>query len=213
MDTTFIDAQIYLIASGATTVPREIIDSLSASSVANEDESNSLCRLTSVKQKSALLAANLLVEGRLMKKQKQLQKEKDIMKKNKKSIRTMDGSQLKLYRSVITENSSLKRKYTEIKEKYETLMKSKCKLSDDLDKATLSAMSSFTRTNITSAEWHKANPKFAHYWLGFSSWGDSVSVLSWVYFCSSFTISVYGQKFQLMYFIQISTYQTSSRAS
>ena len=47
-------------------------------------------------------------------------------------------------------------------------------MSDDLDKATLSAMSSFTRTNITSAEWHKANPKFAHYWLGFRSWGEFI---------------------------------------
>lgn len=47
-------------------------------------------------------------------------------------------------------------------------------MTDDLKDATVLAMRSFTRTNITSAEWHKANPKFAHYWLGFKSWGEFI---------------------------------------
>jgi hypothetical protein len=86
----------------------------------------------------------------------------------------MDHSQRKLFMSVVNENSSLKRKYAEMEEKYQGLIKSKSKFQHDLEVAETSAMNSFTRKNITSTEWHKSNPKFAEYWLGFHTWGEFI---------------------------------------
>ena len=42
-------------------------------------------------------------------------------------------------------------------------------IADELKLAKRSALGNLTMENITSPEWHEANPSFVHYWLGFKN--------------------------------------------
>ena len=83
------------------------------------------------------------------------------------SISTMDDTQKKLYYSMKSENSSLKKKLDDMAQKYENLKKRKYNITNELKLAKRSALGNLSRENITSAKWHESNPGFVHYWLGF----------------------------------------------
>lgn len=117
--TTVIDTNITQITSGAVTTINSLRDTLSTPLLRRDTESGSLGRPLSVKQKSALAAANLVVEERLMEERKNEKKIEAAEEKKIEKISTMDDAQKKLYYKMRSENSSLKKTLNDMAQKYE----------------------------------------------------------------------------------------------
>lgn len=118
LSTTIVDKNITEIASGTLTSLNSLRESLSTPSLRNGVESGSSDRLLSVKQKSALAAAKLVVEERIMEEGKTKKKLEAAEEKKINNISTMNDAQKKLYYLLRAENSSLKRKLDEMAQKF-----------------------------------------------------------------------------------------------
>ena len=172
LDTEFVDRQIQILASGSSSVPNDILLSLSASASDKKPIDSDLVRLSSVKQRSSFIAAEIICEERIMNKKKleDTNKKKEI--KRITTIKRMSGDARQLLEKSECELELLKKQLCEEIEKNGALRKRKRESDDEMVEMKKIISHSIVRANIVCPIWHENNPKFVHYWLGFKNYKE-----------------------------------------
>lgn len=174
LNTVFLDQQINNLASGDHSVPAAIRKALSSNSSENKLPGEDLARLATVRQKSAFMAAEILIEEREMLEQKS--KNKIVADKEKKVtiINNMTDDGKKVLRKIESEVKVLKRQLEVSAETNQLLQDKNREITDELEKMKVTVSKGITRSNIVCPIWHESHPKFCHYWLGFISFAEFV---------------------------------------
>ena len=172
LNTVFIDRQISFIASGECFVSPDLRKSLSASGSGNILEVSSLARLSTVQQRSSFVAAEILSEERVIMQQKSKDKDRALIEKRLSTIEHMSADGKKLIKKSVTEVNALKRQLEEMTETNRVLSQKKTEILLELDEMKQIMSKSIVRSNIVCPVWHKNNPRFVPYWLGFISYAE-----------------------------------------
>lgn len=172
LNTEFIDRQIGFIASGDGFVSPDLRKSLSASGSEETAGSSSLARLSTVQQRSSFVAAEIQSEERNMKKQKVEDKDRARREKRLSTIELMSEDGQKLLKKSVAEVNTLKRQLEEMEKKNKALREKKKEMHCELDVIKQIMSKSIVRSNIVCPTWHKNNPRFVPYWLGFISYAE-----------------------------------------
>ena len=172
LNTAFTDQQIANLASGESTVPVAIRRSLSASGSEETSEGLGLARLSSVRQRSSFIAAEILNEERKMKNEKNENKRKSDKESEITTLLNMTTDGQKLMKKSVSEVKLLKRKLEESMVTNRMLHEKKEDAEKELKRMSDMISDSIIRSNIVCPTWHESHPKFVPYWLGFISYSE-----------------------------------------
>ena len=172
LNTEFIDQQIVNMAMGECTLPAAVRASLSASGSERTSEDLGLARLSSVRQRSSYVAAEILNEERKMKIEKIEKKRSADKEKVATVILNMTEDGQKLLKKSLSEVKLLKRKLEESIVTNQMLHENKINAEHKLKRMRNMISNSIIRSNIVYPTWHKSHPKFVPYWLGFISYAE-----------------------------------------